>query len=134
MGSKIFFQILFFICLAGILQSCRAKRNSLELIRSEEKITKVQMKISSSAGLKYFEMTNSTQLDSLTQALKEATEIKTHLGGAFEMWADATVYKGKTKTMLHVLFSKYNGWYIDIYNETLRCDYLFDLVKKYSGK
>src|SRR6478752_5005230 len=105
MGSKFFFQILFFICLAGTLQSCRAKRNSLQLIRSEEKITRVQMKISSSAGLKYVEMTDSIQLDSLTQALREATEIKTHQGGAFEMWADVTVYKGKRKTMLPVLFS-----------------------------
>jgi hypothetical protein len=92
------------------------------------------LKISSDAGLINIDITDQRELDSLTGALRASSQTHANLGGVFEIWADADIYKGKKFVRLRVLFSKYNGWYIEIDNRTWRCEYLFDLVKRYSGK
>jgi hypothetical protein len=109
-------------------------QSPLDLIKSEKKITKVHMKISSDSGVKNIDLINQSELDSLTTALKTSTQIIAQQGGAFEIWAEVKIYKGRKMADFFVQFSKYNGWYIDIRNKTFRCDYMFDLVKKYSSK
>lgn len=132
MKKKIFYQ-LFFIILTGIFHSCMTTKNPLKIIKSEKKITKVQMEIYSGKSLKDVEINNPNELDSLTQALKASTEKNVQRGGVFPTWADVKVYKGERVAVFSVLFSDYNGWYIEIDSRTFICDYMFNLVKKYSG-
>ena len=82
--------------------------------------------------MKKFTLTDSVILDSLTKALREAKEIDVQTGGAFEIWAEIKVYKGEKIGHFFVLFSKYNGRYVSIDGNNLKCNYMFYLVKKYS--
>lgn len=111
-------------------QSCSEK--NLNLIKSNDRISKVEMKISTDTGLKKFEITEQDTLDSLRIALKQANEIDVQKGGAFEIWAEIKVYEKQGVADFFVQFSKYNGWYMEVDGKTLKCDYMFYLVKKYN--
>jgi hypothetical protein len=122
--NKYFLLILFFF------QSC-SERN-LSVIKNNDPITKVEMKVSSSDGMKKFMLVEPIVLDSLKIALRDAKKIDVQTGGAFEIWAEIKVYKRENVSNFFVLFSKYNGRYIRIDGRSLTCDYMFYLVKKYS--
>lgn len=119
---------MYFLVIPFFFQSCSEK--NFNVLKSNDRITKVEIKVSSDSGLKKFELIESDVLDSLTKSLREAKEIDVQKGGAFEIWAEIKVYKKQNVADFFVQFSKYNGWYIEIDGKTLKCDYMFYLVKK----
>lgn len=116
------------------MQKCKDSNSSLNLIREDGNITKVKIKIGSSAGLKEIEIASLNELDSINMALKDAQEIDVQPRGAFEITAHLDIYKNKKKAFVMVHFSKYHGKTIEIDSKVFKSDYIFNLIEKYSGK
>jgi hypothetical protein len=109
-------------------------RRTINSLHKRGDITKVEMKVVSAVGTTNVILTDKKQLDSIDNALQAAKEIKAQKGGVFDPWADITVYKDDKKIHLSIEHSPYNGWMIDVGGKTLGNEYLFELVRRYSGK
>jgi hypothetical protein len=127
------FKYLFIFFLPMIIPKCVGTTNTLNTIKEEGVISKMTLKISSSAGLKYILITNAKKLDTINTVLKETKEIYVQQGGSFEISSDISVFKNGKQANFFVEFSKYNGWMIVIENRTFSSDYIFNLIKQYSG-
>jgi hypothetical protein len=108
--------------------------NQLAILKAKQPITKVEMKIGSDSPVTYVTILDGRQLDSINLAFQNAQEKDIQKGGAFETWADVTIYKSNKKVNLFIQHSIYNGWMIEIASKTLTSDYLFALVRRYSKK
>jgi hypothetical protein len=117
------------ILICSLLFHTGCSQKDFNIVKNNEPITELDMKISSEAGLKYVTTTDKIILDSLTRALRESIEIDPDKGGIFDIWADCKIYKGKKEADFFVQLSPYHGWYVEIDNKALECKYLFDLVK-----
>ena len=92
------------------------------------------MKVVSQKGENIVTLTDKAQLDSINRAFQQAKDIDAQRGGAFETWANISVYKGTSKINLSIQHSAYNGWMIEVGNKILSSQYLFELVSRYSKK
>lgn len=90
------------------------------------------MKVVSDAGVNNIMLTDRSQLDSIDNAFKTAKARKIQKGGLFETWAEVNVYKGRKKINLFIQHSIYNGWMIEVGDESLTSEYLFALVERYA--
>jgi hypothetical protein len=106
--------------------------NQLNILRAKQPITKVEMKIGSDSPVTYVTILDRSLLDSINLAFQNAQEKDIQKGGAFETWADVTIYKNNKKANLFIQHSIYNGWMIEVGNKTLTSDYLFALVRRYA--
>ena len=109
-------------------------RSTINALHKRGDITKVEMKVVSSVGVTNVILIDKKQLDSIDNALQGAKEINAQRGGAFDPWADITVYKDAKKIHLFIEHSPYNGWMIEVGGKTLGNEYLFELVRRYSRK
>jgi hypothetical protein len=112
------------------IQSCMMHKSSISIIKDQNEITKVEMKISSTSGLKQIIITDKKVLDSLSKELRNSSEINVPHGGVFNIWADVKIYKQKDIADIFVQNSEFYGWYIDVENKSLKCEYIFKLVEK----
>ena len=107
--------------------------NELSVLKAKQPITKVEIKIGSDSPVTYITILDSRLLDSINVAFQNAQEKDIKNGGAFETWADMTIYKSNKKVNVFIQHSIYNGWMIDV-GKTLTSDYLFSLIKRYSKR
>jgi hypothetical protein len=117
-----------------IVSNSAKTNNQLAILKAKQPITKVEMKIGSDSAVTYVTILDGRQLDSINLAFQNAEEKDIQKGGAFETWADVTIYKSNKKVNLFIQHSIYNGWMIEIGSKTLTSDYLFALVRRYSKR
>jgi len=93
-------------------------------------ISKIEMKVVSSCGVKEVVITDRALLDSINIALLNAKKIDAQVGGIFDTWANITIYK-KEKVDVFVEHSPYNGWMIEAGGNILGSEYIFNWIKSY---
>ena len=127
------FLLLAIVLVIGYMQDYIYTNNSLKILKAQGNIIKIEMKISSSLGLKTIVITEAKKLDNINTAIREIQEINPSKGGSFKIAADVYVYKNEKKINFKVHFSEYNGWMIEIGYKTFRSDYIFHLIETYSA-
>jgi hypothetical protein len=117
-----------FIIVSGSSQTS----DQLQILRSSESVTKVEIKIGTNKPVTYLTLTDPLQLDSIGKAFRSAEEKSIPHGGAFTTWAQVHVYKGSYKVDLFIQHSAQNGWMVAVGNATLTNEYLFALIRRYA--
>lgn len=115
----------------GFISNWINTNNRLSIIKEPGDIQKVEVKVVSDAGIKSSLITDSSKLDMINTALKQAQEIKGRTARVSEIWSDLLIYKNNKKVNLRIQHSIYNGWVIIIGNKTFNSNYMFRLVEAY---
>ena len=134
--TKIIFITVFLLAIVlivGYVQDYIYTHNSMKILKGQGTITKMEMEISSSIGLKRIVISDAKKLDSINMALRQLQEINASKGGAYKIAANVSVYKNGKKINFMVHLSEYNGWMIEIGNRTFGNDYIFHLIETYSS-
>jgi hypothetical protein len=129
----LFFTVIVIIIFVVVSNSV-CTDNRLTVLRARQPIAKVEIKIGSDSPVTNVTILDRRILDSVNLAFQNAQEKDIQKGGAFETWAEVTIYKSNKKVNLFIQHSLYNGWMIEIAGKTLTSDYLFALVRRYSKK
>ncbi len=128
--------VIFFAIVVGLilllLTVSSQNNDQLRFFKSKHAISKLTMKVVSNRGVNELSITDPKQLDSVNLAFHNLQERHTNRGGGFKIWADITVYKEHDSETVRVLYSEYNGWWLDAGGKTMASHYLFDMVRRYS--
>jgi hypothetical protein len=106
----------------------------VSIVKGQGVITRIEMKVVSETGVKNIVISDNTQLQRIDTAFKNAKEIDREVGKTRTIWADINLEKGGKKVDVWISYNDYNGWVMDIRNNTFSSDYLFQLVKLYSER
>jgi hypothetical protein len=127
----LFFTVIVIIIFVVVSNSV-CTDNRLTVLRARQPIAKVEIKIGSDSPVTNVTILDRRILDSVNLAFQNAQEKDIQKGGAFETWAEVTIYKSNKKVNLFIQHSIYHGWLIEVGSKTLTCDYLFAVVRRYS--